>query len=71
MVKVFLRRSPGKNMKDLLYVAVGGGRRFLRTAAVLTGETPEVVELVTWLGSERASFVTGGAPTSRNKRPPD
>ena len=57
-------------MKDLLYVAVGGGRR-LRTAAVLTDETPEVVELVTWLGSERASFVTGGAPTSRNKRPPD
>src|SRR5689334_3320934 len=28
--------SAGENMKDLLHVTVGGGGRFLRTAAVLT-----------------------------------
>src|SRR5215470_19831592 len=27
--------SPGRNLEDLLHVAVGGGRRFLRTAAFL------------------------------------
>src|SRR5438093_6896376 len=30
------RRSSGKNVKDLLHAAVGGGRRLLRIAAALT-----------------------------------